>query len=673
MLRSRRGGVAALVVAATWVVAVAFGCGSDRSSTVDDDASDRDAASAAEGGASCGQVALDAGAAGSLSPLPPNESRYVDDTTSTNVARTSIVAGTPLPATFSVAVPRYIGPWILPAPNEKGRTLGDYVHVGALGKYARISFRVAGADGMQLAVETRSSATSGNWRALFAYDPDVAGSAKTRAVLAPSASDATLYEMVVPIEQLALAHARSAAEENDLRVIPVSIDAGQAASGCANLIVGAATIALAARAPVVLVHGINDTQDNCWADYADELDQAGFIADRDVSFAGLADKPGLDGGPPTFNGSVKQDVWRIKERLSRLSSDYGTTDVHLVGHSKGGLDFVNFLALEYPAMKSAGTLRVLSLQTLASPHGGSILSDIIAPLKTWAASHGYDSSSDWPSWGVVVDDTTDSYVFDTFTLSGIKESVLLGTGPIDPGLSDLRTDSDAVKTDLAWKKDPDIHFATYAWDADFERDRWVDVTGQLTTPPDPSDLTPKYSTDCRGNPIGSDRWTYYCIDDDEVDTFFWGTAVYPPYGTTCSGWNTCGAPLWRPMARGLHATVTSADATLGSRSTIHVDPYLIGSNVAGGWNANDLTVAAPSASHPSADTNTLYAGATPRSVTGLVHFKVGGGVEPYVASCNKTGANHISILRRSRANMVACTAADTMKWIVASAPLPSGP
>ena len=143
----------------------------------------------------------------------------------------------------------------------------------------------------------------------------------------------------MPIEQLALAQSKGHAETNDFKLVVDAIDIDRTG----DVAFGAAAVDFFARAPVVLVHGINDTQKNCWPDYANEIERAGFVADTDVDFSGLANKPGIDGTPPTFNGSVEDDVARIRTRLTTIAADYGTIDVHLVGHSKGGLDFVNFL------------------------------------------------------------------------------------------------------------------------------------------------------------------------------------------------------------------------------------------------------------------------------------------------------------------------------------------
>ena len=586
--------------------------------------------------------------------LLPNEVVYAFAGES-GADRASLVPGSVLGADVVIEVPRFAGSYTPDPSPTKGPRLADFVAVGSVGATARLSFRVKNTGGLSWLVRRKNAQTGGEWAAL-----ETSAHAPIALPDIPNDDAFHVVSVTFPTAELALARAMASPEENAFELALASAPTNEQAGTRAAL--AGVAVDFFAQAPVVLVHGINDNPANCFGDYAASLTAAGLVPDLRVDFAGLADKPGIGGGAPTFNGSVADDVARIDARLQRLRTDYGTSDVHLVGHSKGGLDLVNYLATVYPARKAHGDVRVLSLQTLGTPHAGSVYADLEEPLKAWAIAQNYAQTADWASWGVVIDDSTDGNVLDTLTLSGIKESILEGTGPIDPGLRDITTYSEAVKTDLAWMGDPDVHFSAYGFDADFERARWIDVTGQLTTPPAEGDLIPKYSTDCRGNPVGGARWSYYCIDEDEVDTFFWGTLYYPPSGTTCSGWNQCGAPLYRPMARGVSATVLSGPLPGGTRSTIHMV-----SRAAGEWDGNDLVVALSSARHPHATSNVVRQGAASRTIPGQRRIDPNGGVETFDATCGHTGANHISILHASRANMVACTVADTGAWIRDSA------
>jgi hypothetical protein len=589
------------------------------------------------------------------------------------VPRSSLTVGADFGGPFSIPVPRYIGPF--GKTGGGGRTLADYVKLHRLGKYTEMSFAIANTEGIALALMVENAQSGGSWVPVMSYDPD-GGAARTPVILPGAPSGATTsVDVYFPTEQLALAPSSGGTGANSFKLVvhALGCDADSAAGPSATL--SSATLDFFAEPPVVLVHGINDTQANCWQDFAPFLTSAGFVADTAVDFSGLADKGTSCGGINAcgHNGSVAEDVGRIQQRLARLAHDYGTTDVHLIGHSKGGLDLVNFLVSDYPAMKAAGTLRVLSLQTLSSPHGGSVEADINEPLRAWVVKQGYSLAGGALEWTLSTNGDDD--VLDSFTLLGIKTAMLSGSGPIDPGLSDLETTSAAVAADLGWGGDPDLFFAAYGWDADFNRSQWVNSLGSFTSPPaseaanaSASLLSRKYSMDCRGAPIGSDAWSDYCIDATEVDTFFAGTGYLSQ--TACSAsTTTCGAPLWRPMAYGASATVASAtNAHVGSTSTITLKTYGDGQ-----WIGNDLVVALASASHPSAMSVYPMVGATPRTIAGLSRLAPNGGVQTYTATCGQTGGNHIAILRGSKSNLVECTGADTVAWLTASAPVADVP
>lgn len=563
--------------------------------------------------------------------------------------RAALAAGAELVRDVALSISRYVGPH---GPSGGGKpTLSDYAEIGTLGSSALLSLRVFGLRSVRVKVLVDAGAGFAPARL---HDPSAPSRAGAEAVLAPS--EACAWETVavrIPIESVPLPF--DVRSRRELRVRLVVDEAEPGATG--TFAVGRVELAFAAQAPVVLVHGIDDYPEQAWKEIAPRLGRGGFVADTNVDFAGLSDKPGIAGARPSFNGSVKDDVVRIEQRLRRLEDDYGTKDVHLVAHSKGGLDLVNFLALRYPALEAEGVLRVLSLQTLAAPHRGSVNADLVAPLRAWAKQQGYTSQASLGIWGLVADATTDKGVIDTTTLLALQAVVLDGSGPLEPGLSDLLTTSEAVRVDQTWSGDPRIAFATYAWDADFERSKWYNELGQSASPPEPGDLFSKYSTDCRGIPAGSSAWSRYCIDEDEGDTFF--------AGTPCAGLGICGASLWRQMAHGKSATVTHQKETVGSRSTARVEPW--GEGV---WMPNDLTVAVASATHPKATKSFVFAGPEPRSIPDQRRFGEAGGVETFTARCARTGGNHASILKTGRSGMVECTVADVVAWIRERTPLP---
>jgi hypothetical protein len=591
-------------------------------------------------------VAPDEGAEGSD---PPNTSRYATSV-AVRVRRSTLEPGRELVPEVSLDIPRFVGAY--GPEGGSAPTLRDYVDLGTLGASALVSMRVFATQGLRLRLLRRTEA---GLVPVARFEAGAPGGVGADAVFPEAREDgwATL-SVAIPIDQVALAPAKA---DRGVNAFAVVVDAASPAACDVTVAVRSLSIRIAAQAPVVLVHGVNDYSEQAWGEAAALLRRSGFLPDLDVDFSGLADKPNPD-GKPGFNGSVVDDVVRIEERLRRLDRDYGTRDVHLVAHSKGGIDLVNFLATRYPALKSTGALRVLSLQTLATPHAGSVNADIVAPLRAWATAQGYTSTTDLALWGLALSADTDASVIDTVARLGLQAAVVGNSGPIEPALSDLRTTSEAVRVDQTWEGDPSIAFATYAWDADFERSRWYDELGQLASPPEPGDLFAKYSTDCRGIPASSSRWSRYCIDADEADLFF-------DSSPTCTSLDLCGAPAWRVMAHGARATVVSEKQTIGSRSTIRVEPYGPGQ-----WIGNDLAVSVASAAHPKAQRNFVLAGPAPRSVPGLRRRTADGRVEAFTAQCARTGGNHLAILRQGKSDLVSCTAADVMTWIAEHAKVP---
>jgi len=57
-----------------------------------------------------------------------------------------------------------------------------------------------------------------------------------------------------------------------------------------------------------------------------------------------------------------------------LATQYGVDSLHVVCHSKGGLDAKSYLERFHPA--NSAQFKVLSLTTIGTPHAGSVLADM---------------------------------------------------------------------------------------------------------------------------------------------------------------------------------------------------------------------------------------------------------------------------------------------------------
>ena len=116
-----------------------------------------------------------------------------------------------------------------------------------------------------------------------------------------------------------------------------------------------------AASPVILVHGNNSN--------ARLLRSPGFhprarrpdlLVDNSIS---MADR---HGGQPRLAAQYE---------IPAIAKSFGATGIHLVAHSKGGLDVREYLAQYQPSHDKE--FKVLSYTTLSTPHNGSALADLL--------------------------------------------------------------------------------------------------------------------------------------------------------------------------------------------------------------------------------------------------------------------------------------------------------
>ncbi|MGY1782121.1 lipase family alpha/beta hydrolase [Geodermatophilus sp. SYSU D01036] len=114
---------------------------------------------------------------------------------------------------------------------------------------------------------------------------------------------------------------------------------------------------LAARVPVLLVHGLIDNR-SIFTVMRRRLRRRGFTQVCTWNYSPLL-------------GDVAQGARDLGEHVERICARTGHDRVHLVGHSLGGL-----IARHY-VQRQRGGRRVESLVTLGTPHGGSVLAHLL--------------------------------------------------------------------------------------------------------------------------------------------------------------------------------------------------------------------------------------------------------------------------------------------------------
>ncbi|TFV59019.1 alpha/beta fold hydrolase [Geodermatophilus sp. DF01-2] len=114
---------------------------------------------------------------------------------------------------------------------------------------------------------------------------------------------------------------------------------------------------LAARIPVVLVHGLIDNH-SVFAVMRRSLRRRGFTSVCSWNYSPLL-------------SDVARGAADLGEHLQRICEQTGHDRVHVVGHSLGGL------IARYHVQRQDGDQRVESLVTLGTPHQGSLLAHLL--------------------------------------------------------------------------------------------------------------------------------------------------------------------------------------------------------------------------------------------------------------------------------------------------------
>lgn len=165
--------------------------------------------------------------------------------------------------------------------------------------------------------------------------------------------------------------------------------------------------------PIILIHGINQTSD-FWSRHS-------FVSA--LTDAHLPFTAGIN-LPPERIGVTANILAAL---LEAKAEEFGTDSLHLVAHSKGGLDA--FLAISENLWFSSPAVRAVSLNTLSTPHDGSALADYVLRARDLAAAR-LSSAAQIPSPFAPPDQIA------TFIASAL---------PFVPGYYDLGTVSSAAR------------------------------------------------------------------------------------------------------------------------------------------------------------------------------------------------------------------------------------
>lgn len=124
---------------------------------------------------------------------------------------------------------------------------------------------------------------------------------------------------------------------------------------------------IGAMSPTLVIHG--NSQSNSWFlthGFVAAFSQPFMPIDSSISFSGRS------GTPSAIRRQLNSRYLKQhpQNSVQKIADRYGVDSVHLVAHSKGGLD-----ARDYLGTRNGGP-QVLTLLTLSTPHEGSVLADV---------------------------------------------------------------------------------------------------------------------------------------------------------------------------------------------------------------------------------------------------------------------------------------------------------
>jgi triacylglycerol lipase len=171
-----------------------------------------------------------------------------------------------------------------------------------------------------------------------------------------------LNRFEVPIEKVkfAVRGANGASPSAALNEVKIDIDtANSSEAWCTSIDWGSQSFK--AMSPIILVHGNNSD--------GKFFERRGFTKELESRKLLFDDSINLDTNTIAINAA------KLNELIPAIVKSFGVDSVHLIAHSKGGLDSREYLATYQPGHDS--DFKVLSYTSLSTPHNGSVGADLI--------------------------------------------------------------------------------------------------------------------------------------------------------------------------------------------------------------------------------------------------------------------------------------------------------
>lgn len=358
------------------------------------------------------------------------------------------------PITYTIEIKRYLGPLNSDGTLEHA---DDFVRAGILSRDATLimpAFDVDSSGGGQGVQPELDKVTINGFEVGFLRGQD---------------NQWVNNSFKIPIEKIKFAEKGTNGGEptGGLNEIRIDIDtANSSEQWCTSIDWGAANFR--AMSPVILIHGNNS--DGCFffrQGLTTEFDDKKVVYDKSIQ---LNPNPqSADPCPYEKNYStddthfVSTNGATINSKIPGILRQWGAKNVHLIAHSKGGLDAREYLAKYQPSHNE--DYKILSLTTLGTPHNGSVLADIsVARVEALA---NVDPLGDVSLKG-----------FPLFTQT---LAALIDGENVDPGRRNLTTGfvSSFNRANLP-RLGRNIAFNTVAGDADTNFSQAIDLESEIT-------------------------------------------------------------------------------------------------------------------------------------------------------------------------------------------------
>jgi pimeloyl-ACP methyl ester carboxylesterase len=318
------------------------------------------------------------------------------------------------PLLITIPVTRYLGPTNADGTLRDARALID---AGLLSRYATLIMPAWDIDEHGVC----GTGCEPERDFVFFNDQPVKSLCSTNdQYLRGNGGDWKLNSFKIPIDKVRFPHERGSngvIPTPEYNVVRIDIDQANLGGGepwcCA---IDWVALSFKAMSPVILIHG--NSMDGSWfvrQGFTAGLDARHLLWDNSISLTPSAS--------PRSDNATKLDA-----RILPIVKSFGVDSVHLVAHSKGGLDAREYIALYQPKYFAANTpppaypFSILSLTTLSTPHNGSVLADVVTSARKGIATVAQQRWHEFP---------------------GFAHTLIALTTPND-GYDDLRTDRCAL-------------------------------------------------------------------------------------------------------------------------------------------------------------------------------------------------------------------------------------